>query len=281
MAESELKNYDDFVMDTSSTKKRAIKVQFKARRTFVRKVTLAICVAFLVIGASLIGIGVNMQGSDSQALVKNQLAVSVIVVGCFVLVIGCIGIMGALMDHKAVVLAYQILLGIMFIVQVVIASVVLADSGKATQLVQSAWLSSDDATRIGIQNDFGCCGIYPNVSAVTPCPAGTSASFSCACGCSDAVVNDLKRKYWPAGFVGIILILLQLAGLVFGFWMLCGKKEAGSNDLMSKTKRKKMQQADTEMTTPADGSSSSSSAPAGAKKDKKTKKKKDKSGDLR
>jgi len=271
MAESELKNYDDFVTDTSSTKKRAIKVQFRARRAFIQRVTVGICVCFVVIGACLIGIGANLQKSDTQALVRNQIAVSVIVVGCFVLFIGLLGFLGTMMDHKGVIAAYEIVLLIMFVVQVFVASFVLSDSNNATNLVTSGWNSANPATRANIQNDFNCCGIFPNVSVVLPCPPGTSASYSCQCGCSASVVNDLKARYWPAGFVGIILVLLQLAGLLFGFWLICGKRESPED----KKKKKKPQEIEATTTTTGE--------PAEGKKDKEKKKKKKelKTGELR
>jgi len=265
MADAELKNYEDFVMDTSSTKKRAIKVAFKARRTCVRKSTLVICALFLVIGICMIIFGATIQKSESQELVKNQLAVAIIVIGVFVLLIGCIGIVGALMDHKGVVLVYQGLLGIFFFVQIIIASLTLADSSNADSLVQTAWNNADSSTRVSVQNDFGCCGLYGNnTNALEVCPNGTNGI-----SCSDAVVSDLKSKYWPAGFICIIQILLQIAGLIFGCWMVCGKKEAAASDLQSKRKRK--QEAElTTVTTEQPG-----------EKKKKGKKKKEKTGELR
>jgi len=229
MAEAELKNYDDFVMDTSSTKKRAIKVAFKARRTCIRKGTIAICFLFLIMGICMIIFGASIQNSETQALVKNQIAVAVIVIGVFVLLIGCIGIVGALMDHKGVVLAYQSLLSIFFLVQIIVASLMLADSSNADTLVQTGWNNADRGTRTSIQIDFHCCGLYGNKSATDP----DCDPVNFGRGCSDAVVSDLKSKYWPAGFVCLIQILLQIAGLVFGCWMVCGQKEAASSDLMS------------------------------------------------
>lgn len=168
MAESELKNYDDFVMDASSTKKRAIKVAFKARRTCVRKVTLVICLSFLILGICMIIFGASMQKSESQALVKNQLAVAIIVIGVFVLLIGCVGIVGTLMDHKGVILGCQIILGIFFIVQIVIVSVTLSSTSNATDIVVTAWNNADYGTRAGIQTDFGCCGPWGTVILVLP-----------------------------------------------------------------------------------------------------------------
>jgi len=265
MAEAELKNYDDFVMDTSSTKKRAVKVAFKARRTCIRKITIVVCILFLIMGICMIIFGATIQKSETQALVKNQLAVAIIVIGVFVLIIGCTGIVGALMDHKGVVFAYQVLLGIFFIVQLVLASLTLADSSNADTLVQTGWNNADPATRISIQNDYGCCGLWGlNTTLAEPCPAG-SAGLSC----SDAVVSDLKSKYWPAGFICIIQILLEIVGLVFGCWMVCGQKEAAPSDLQSKRKRKQ----EAELTTVTVDT-------AGDKK-KKGKKKKDKTGELR
>jgi len=264
MADAELKNYEDFVMDTSSTKKRAIKVAFKARRTCIRKATLVICALFLVIGICMIIFGATIQKSDSQELVKNQLAVAIIVIGVFVLLIGCIGIVGALMDHKGVVLVYQALLGIFFFVQIIIASLTLADSSNADSIVQTAWNNADAGTRISVQNDFGCCGLYGNNTNIgEDCPVGTFGR-----ACSDAVVSDLKSKYWPAGFICIIQILLQIAGLIFGCWMVCGKKEAAASDLQSKRKRKEAEL--TTVTTEQPG-----------EKKKKGKKKKEKTGELR
>jgi len=269
MAESELKNYDDFVMDTSSTKKRAIKVAFKARRTCVRKVTLALCVGFLVLGICMIVFGASIQKSEAQQFVKGQIAVAIIVIGVFVLIIGCVGIVGALMDHKGVVLAYQALLSIFFIVQVVLASLTLADSSNASALVESGWNNADYNTRLGIQTDFFCCGLWG-----TPVqPTDGSQFLNCTTAtqgiaCSDQVVSSLKDKYWPAGFVCLILVLLQIAGLVFGCWMMCGKKEAGPSDLTSKRKRKQ----EAELTSvQTEGTSSGSEK-------KKGKKKKDKAG---
>jgi len=268
MAEAELKNYDDFVMDTSSTKKRAIKVAFKARRTCIRKGTIIICLLFLIMGICMIIFGATIQKSDSQELVKNQLATAIIVIGVFVLLIGCVGIVGALMDHKGVVLGYQVLLSIFFIVQIVIASLTLADSSNADTLVSTAWNNADSSTRLSVQNDFNCCGLYGNNTNIVaePCPPGTMNIQ----GCSDAVVSDLKAKYWPAGFICIIQILLQIAGLVFGCWMVCGKKEAAASDLQSKRKKK----AEAEMTTVT-------VEETGGEKKKKGKKKKDKAGELR
>jgi len=263
MAEAELKNYDDFVMDTSSTKKRAIKVAFKARRTCVRKGTIIICLLFLIMGICMIIFGATIQKSEAQAFVKNQLAVSVIVIGVFVLLIGCVGIVGSLMDHKGVILGYQVILGIFFIVQIVIAALVLQGSSNAQSLVESAWNSADPGTRTMIQTDYNCCGIN-GTNWVDVCPPNTGGL-----SCSDAVVADLKSKYWPAGFVLIIQILLQIAGLVFGCWMICGKKEAGASDLQSKKKRKQ----EAELTTVT--------VETGGEKKKKGKKKKDKTGELR
>lgn len=69
----------------------------------------------------------------------------------------------------------------------------------------------------------------------------------------------------------IILILLQIAGLIFGCWMICGKKEAAASDLQSKRKRKQ----EAEMATVT------TETPGEKKKEKKGKKKKDKTGELR
>jgi len=244
MAEAELKNYDDFVIDTSSTKKRAIKVAFKARRTFVRKGTIIICLLFLILGSALIGIGASVQQSESAQLVKNQIAVAVIVLGVFVLLTGLIGGVGALMDHKMVVLVYQALLLIFFIMEVVVASLLISDSNNATSLVKAAWTSASPATISGIQLDFQCCGLYNTTDqyVIPPC--------NYADICTTKVVSDLQSKYWPAGFVGIILIIMQIIGIFFGCWMICGKKEAGANDLMSKKKRKQQQEIDATTVNP-------------------------------
>jgi len=182
MAENELKNYDDFVMDTSSTKKRAIKVAFKARRTCVRKVTLAICFGFLVLGICMIIFGASIQKSEAQQFVKGQIAVGIIVIGVFVMLIGCVGIVGALMDHKGVILGYQALLAIFFIIQVVLASLTLADSSNASSLVEQGWVNADPATRAGIMNDFNCCGLWgkPGAGESYNCTAsqrGTAAQM--------------------------------------------------------------------------------------------------------
>jgi len=255
-------------MDTSSTKKRAIKVAFKARRTCIRKGTLVICFLFLVMGICMIVFGASIQNSETQGLVKNQLAVGIIVIGVFVLIVGCIGIVGALMDHKGVVFAYESILAIFFIIQIVIAALILADSSNAAYLVETGWNNADPSTRISIQNDFSCCGLYGNSSYPLTEPCQT---YNQGISCSDKVVSDLKSKYWPAGFVCIILVLLQIAGLAFGCIMMCGKKEAAASDLMSKRKRK--QEAEmTSVTTEGVGSGSEK---------KKGKKKKDKTGDLR
>jgi len=269
MADSELKNYDDFVTDTSSTKKRATKVAFKARRTFVRKGTIIICLLFLILGICMIIFGSQIQKSDSQRLVKGQVAVAIIVIGVFVLIVGCVGIVGALMDHKGVILGYQGLLGVFFIAQIVLAAVTLFDSSNATSLVESAWTNADPQTRQDVQQDFNCCGLWGyNLNNVTTekCPTNTLGGNV---GCSDQIVSNLKSEYWPAGFVCIILVLAEVAGLIFGCWMMCGKKEAAPSDLQSKRKRKQ----EAELTTVSIDS---------AEKKKKGKKKKDqKTGDLR
>jgi len=268
MAESELKNYDNFVLDTSSTKKRAVKVAFKARRTFVRKGTIIICFLFLILGVCMIIFGAQIQQSNSQRLVKGQLAVSIIVIGVFVLLVGCTGVVGALMDHKGVVLGYQVLLGIFCIVQIVIVSLVLADSSNASSLVESAWNSASPETRTEIQYDFNCCGLWGINLANTTTELCSNSTLGGTVGCSDKIVSDLKSEYWPAGFICIVLVLAEVAGLIFGCWMICGKKEAAASDLQSKRKRK--QEELTNVTV--DGEK---------KKEKKTKKKKEKSGDLR
>jgi len=170
----------------------------------------------------------------------TSVSVFVIIVGVIVFVIGFLGCCGAVRENYCMVTTFAILLGIIFILEIVAGALGFAYRKKVEQQVDD---SLEDALhKYGnkdqpgakdlldwAQKEFECCGLngaadYGNNTHVKKCAKGGVAtcysSQNCngtlyTSGCKDSFTKFVKHNLAVVGAVAIGIAFIQLLGIIF------------------------------------------------------------------
>jgi hypothetical protein len=183
-----------------------------------KKILIGINVFFLIFGAIIIGLGAYTMQGDTSIYFSSALPTGIIVLGVFILFLSFLGCFGAMRENRILLAAYAGILLIIFICQLIIACVILADQAQVAQYLSDAWTGASVATKQKLQSDFGCCGYntFNDTQAAQPCPTGSTQ------GCYQLLQSSLTSKLSLLGGFGIFLAFIQLFGVVLALVLRAG-----------------------------------------------------------
>jgi len=168
----------------------------------------------------------------------TSVSVFIIIVGVIVFVIGFLGCCGAVKENYCMVTTFAILLGIVFILEIVAGALGFAYRKKVEaqvdQSLKDAVGKYDNKDQPGAQklldwaqHKFECCGVvgagdYKNSSSacqsggVASCHSGKSCNGTLYTkGCKDGFVSFVRHNLAVVGAVAIGIAFIQLLGIIF------------------------------------------------------------------
>lgn len=178
-------------------------------------------------------------GDDSSKF--TSVSVFIIIVGVIVFVIGFLGCCGALKENYCMVTTFAILLGIIFILEIVAGALGFAYRKKVEDQVDKSLRDAvdkyDNKEQPGAkdlldwaQQEFKCCGINGTsdygASVNGSCPTANNGVASChkdnKCsgelytkGCKQSFVDFVRHNLAVVGGVAIGIAFIQLLGIIF------------------------------------------------------------------
>ncbi|XP_077817740.1 tetraspanin-4 isoform X2 [Macaca mulatta] len=205
-------------------------------------------------GCGVLGVGIWLaatQGSFatlSSSFPSLSAANLLIITGAFVMAIGFVGCLGAIKENKCLLLAFFLLLLLVFLLEATIAILFFAYTDKIDRYAQQDLkkglhlygtqgnVGLTNAWSI-IQTDFRCCGVsnytdWFEVYNATRVPDSCCLEFSESCGlhapgtwwkapCYETVKVWLQENLLAVGVFGLCTALVQILGLTFAMTMYC------------------------------------------------------------
>jgi len=224
-------------------------------------------VLFVIVGITLIGLGVYMKVDDNFASILNKiadmdkqfsgqalgfLAFVMIGGGVFTLLIALFGCMGALWHKRALLYMYAFILAVLMILELVAFIMAFVYKSQVSDVYKTALFKVFDASLKANQTNvidafhelegkMKCCGVY-NLTDYYHYSNVPSLSDYCkehptAEGCSDAIISFLN-KHLPiiGGSLGGVL-LLEIFGVIGAIALAVALKHAPSDRILSQRRR--------------------------------------------
>ncbi|XP_033059922.1 tetraspanin-4 isoform X2 [Trachypithecus francoisi] len=220
----------------------------------VKYLMFAFNLLFWLGGCGVLGVGIWLaatQGSFatlSSSFPSLSAANLLIITGAFVMAIGFVGCLGAIKENKCLLLAFFLLLLLVFLLEATIAILFFAYTEKIDRYAQQDLkkglhlygtqgnVGLTNAWSI-IQTDFRCCGVsnytdWFEVYNATRVPDSCCLEFSESCGlhapgtwwkapCYETVKMWLQENLLAVGVFGLCTALVQILGLTFAMTMYC------------------------------------------------------------
>jgi CD63 antigen len=186
-------------------------------------------------GAAIVGVAVYVKNSDTTKIASEALPNGLLAIGALVMTISFLGCCGALRESRCLLFLYALLLFVLILAQLVVAGLILTDSGKAEDVLSDGWNEQriDDPQVIrDLQNQFDCCGfttIAPGVEdgSVSPCPPAPAATTPCF----DKLKDEFNSRARLLGGFGVALALMEIFGLIFAICLRTGIKTREEEDI--------------------------------------------------
>jgi len=208
--------------DQGATRGRLVNIDEKLNQLscgleISKKILIGINIFFLIFGAIIIGLGAYTMQGETGLYYSKALPTGIVVLGVFILLLSFIGCFGAMRENRFLLLVYAAILLIIFFCLLIIACVVLADKAKVESILSDVWVDANNQTKIGLQNDYDCCGFLKyGDAALDPCP--TTATK----GCLEKLEADLDSKLSLLGGFAIFIAFVQLFGVVLALVLRAG-----------------------------------------------------------
>ncbi|XP_029994241.1 tetraspanin-31 isoform X2 [Sphaeramia orbicularis] len=171
---------------------------------------------------SLVGlllIGVAAWGKGFGLVSSIHIIGGVIAVGFFLLLIAIVGLIGAIHHHQVMLFFYMVILFIVFLFQFGVSCSCLAmNSGQQKVLLSSAWRLLENNTRMDLESQLNCCGLYKVNSSVQSdpdypaCPAACKKSMNCN-SCGGLMLNHATEALKILGGVGLFFSFTEILGV--------------------------------------------------------------------
>lgn len=169
-------------------------------------------VVYMLVGLLLIGVAAWGKGFGLVSSI--HIIGGVIAVGFFLLLIAIVGMIGAIHHHQVMLFFYIVILFIVFLFQFGVSCSCLAmNSTQQISLLSSAWRLLDDKTRMDLERQLNCCGLYNVTSSpVQSCPALCNKPGSCST-CMDLMLNHATEALKILGGVGLFFSFSEILGV--------------------------------------------------------------------
>jgi len=190
--------------------------QLSCGMDLTKKIVIGLNIIFLVLGVVVIGIGAYVLQGEASIYYTKALPVGIIVLGCFILVLSFFGCFGAMRESRVLLLIYAVILLCIFIAQLIIAALILANSNQINNYISTEWQNSSPDFRSQLQSDFGCCGLNNEYDSQPPCPPNATQA------CLPKLQDYLQPKLSLLGGFSIFLAIVQLLGVILALVLRSG-----------------------------------------------------------
>uniref|UniRef100_A0AAV2M0T2 Tetraspanin-31 n=1 Tax=Knipowitschia caucasica TaxID=637954 RepID=A0AAV2M0T2_KNICA len=174
-------------------------------------------VVYMLVGLLLIGVAAWGKGFGLVSSI--HIIGGVIAVGFFLLLISIVGLIGALHHHQVMLFFYMVILFIVFLFQFGVSCSCLAmNRGQQEALLSSAWGILQNKTRIDLETQLNCCGLFKNSSQSSfdtdwaNCPALCKKNNDCAT-CGGKMLNHATEALKILGGVGLFFSFTEILGV--------------------------------------------------------------------
>lgn len=220
----------------------------------VKYLMFAFNLLFWLGGCGILGVGIWLAATQgnfatlSSSFPSLSAANLLMVTGTFVMAIGFVGCVGAIKEHKCLLLTFFVLLLLVFLLEATVTILFYAYTEQIDRYAQRDLkkglhlygtpgnVGLTNAWSI-IQTDFRCCGVsnytdWFEVYNATRVPDSCCLEFSESCGlhapgtwwkapCYETVKVWLQENLLAVGVFGLCTALVQILGLTFAMTMYC------------------------------------------------------------
>lgn len=220
----------------------------------VKYLMFAFNLLFWLGGCGILGVGIWLAATQgnfatlSSSFPSLSAANLLMVTGAFVMAIGFVGCVGAIQEHKCLLLSFFVLLLLVFLLEATVTILFFTYTEQIDRYAQQDLKQGlhlyGSAGNVGltnawsiIQTDFRCCGVsnytdWFEVYNATRVPDSCCLEFSDGCGlhapgtwwkapCYQTVKVWLQENLLAVGVFGLCTALVQILGLTFAMTMYC------------------------------------------------------------
>lgn len=176
-------------------------------------------VVYMLVGLLLIGVAAWGKGFGLVSSI--HIIGGVIAVGFFLLLIAIVGLIGAIHHHQVMLFFYMVILFIVFLFQFGVSCSCLAmNSTQQKALLSSAWGMLESKTRMDLENQLNCCGLYSvnanqvqiEYDGLDTCPALCMKTGNCFT-CGGLMLNHATEALKILGGVGLFFSFTEILGV--------------------------------------------------------------------
>ncbi|KAL4655577.1 tetraspanin-31 [Arapaima gigas] len=172
-------------------------------------------VVYMLVGLLLIGVAA--WGKGFGIVSRIHIIEGVIAVGVFLLIIGIVGLIGALSHHQVMLFFYMVILFLVFLFQFGVSCSCLAMNREQQEKVLNAtWRRMLNKTRIDLENNLDCCGLFNSsedaqyMSDLKLCLADCKTKNNCK-NCGPKMLEHSAEALKILGGVGLFFSFTEVS----------------------------------------------------------------------
>lgn len=146
-----------------------------------------------------------------------------IILTAFLFLMALFGLYGAHKLNRAILWAYLILEGLLFVVVFIISIYALTQKSNSKNIITPAWKAANDDLRLSLQGTFECCGLW-NVTDLVALPCVTNTT---GLPCGPILDEAFVQVFDPVTYTGLSCSLLLLIGTVGASFLICAITDSG------------------------------------------------------
>jgi len=128
--------------------------------------------------------GASYNATEKVFVLLDTWFTPALVLASILLILSCLGGVGALTQGRCILWVYVLLMVIIGIIVMIVSSYALSKANQGAEFLTTAWRSSPAGIRQNLQSTFECCGLnaFMDSDAELPCPASAiprNASGAC------------------------------------------------------------------------------------------------------
>ncbi|XP_013878013.1 tetraspanin-31 [Austrofundulus limnaeus] len=175
-------------------------------------------VVYMLVGLLLIAVAAWGKGFGLVSSI--HIIGGVIAVGVFLLLIAIVGLIGAVHHHQVMLFFYMVILFIVFLFQFGVSCSCLAmNQRQQVVLLNSTWRIMENNTKIDLENQLNCCGLFNNSGSTSiyeadlqNCTASCKKESKCL-PCGDKMLHHATEALKILGGVGLFFSFSEILGV--------------------------------------------------------------------
>ena len=160
------------------------------------------------------------QNVDVVAAIGNDFTNTIIAFGVILLIIGALGLAGAMNENRMLLACFLLIMALMTLVLLIFGAWALSNIGKEANILSRAWQQMSQDQKKHIQNAYMCCGTTYWAGSFAPtreCPCGKN---ECPGGCFGKMIADYRNLYTAFGVVFILIAVVKISTIITAFCLM-------------------------------------------------------------